>query len=111
MRAIVRYFILLPIAVLFLAFSVANRHLVSVHIDPFAGVNDPSPVELPLFALLVLALVLGLLIGGTIVWFAEGKTRKAARVASREADRLRAEAAAKKDMTVAPAGVPALRPN
>jgi Lipopolysaccharide assembly protein A domain len=93
MHRLVRYLIVLPVALLFIAFSIANRSLVGVRLDPFAGLEEPAAVELPLFILLVCALVIGLIFGGGIVWFAQGKHRKAARIAQRETERLRQEAA------------------
>ena len=100
MRALVRYLIILPIALLFIAFSIANRQLVGVRLDPFAGLEDPAFLELPLFILLMASLLIGLILGGVIVWFAQGKHRKAARLAQRETERLRHEAAR---MAVVPA--------
>lgn len=92
MRTFLRYFIILPLALLFLAFSVSNRHMVNVRLDPFAADDAAAALSMPLFALILSAVVLGILIGGLTVWFAQGKYRKAARVARAEAERLRNEA-------------------
>jgi len=100
MRKLVRYLIILPVALVFIAFAVANRTEVGVRLDPFAALDEPPVIELPLFVVLVCALLVGLVLGGALVWFAQGKHRKAARLAQREAERLRHEAAR---MAAAPA--------
>ena len=93
MRTFMRYFVFLPLALLFLAFSVANRHVVNVRLDPFAAQESAAALSMPLFALILSALVLGVLIGGLTVWFSQGRYRKAARLARAESERLRNEAA------------------
>lgn len=93
MRRLVRYLIILPVALVFVAFAIANRMDVGVRLDPFAGMDEPPVIELPLFVVLVCALLVGLMLGGLMVWFSQGKHRKAARLAQRETERLRQEAA------------------
>ena len=107
MRTFMRYFVFLPIALLFLAFAVANRHLVNVRLDPFAAEDAAAAVSMPLFILILSALILGILIGGLTVWFSQGKFRKSARLARVEADRLRNEAL----NTAKPVTLPVIAPH
>ena len=93
MRAIVRYLIILPIALLILAFSIANRHVVNVFFDPFAAPADPADLELPLFVIILAVAVLGILLGGLLVWVGQSRHRRNARQAQREIERLRSEVA------------------
>ena len=79
----------LPIAVVILAFAFANRQDVSVSFDPFSG--DPA-MTAPLYGLLFLTLLVGVIVGGTATWFAQGRNRRRARLAEDSADRWRAEA-------------------
>jgi uncharacterized integral membrane protein len=76
--------VLLPIAVVLIALAVANRAPVAFTLDPFNPGNPALTVQLPLFVLLFLALVLGLVIGGTATWIRQGRYRKAARQWNRE---------------------------
>lgn len=107
MRTFLRYFIFLPLALLLLVFCVANRHFVNVRLDPFAADDAAAALSMPLFALILTSLVLGVALGGVTVWLAQGKYRKAAKTARAEADRLRTEAA----KSVQPAPVPMIAPH
>ncbi|HET7715225.1 MAG TPA: LapA family protein [Bauldia sp.] len=92
MRRFLVLIILIPLAVVIVFFSVANRDNVTVSLDPF---STPSPAlffTAPLFVVLFGALVLGLLIGGIATWVRQGRWRRAARNAESEAERLRVEA-------------------
>lgn len=86
-----------PVALLVIAFSVANRHLVIFSYDPLGGADPALQVRLPLFLLLLAALLLGILAGGLAAWWRQGKWRRTARESAhlaarrqREADELRA---------------------
>ena len=87
LRKIVAIVILLPLAVLMIAFAVANRHIVTVSLDPFGG--SDSGLSLPLFVLIILLLIIGVLIGGLAAWVRQGKWRGAARRAERQLQALR----------------------
>jgi uncharacterized integral membrane protein len=87
LRKIVAALILVPLAVIIIAFAVANRQVVTVSLDPF-GANEPA-VTLPLFALVILLLIIGVLIGGVAAWLRQGKWRHTARRLEREAQHLR----------------------
>lgn len=85
--------ILVPVGLIVLAFSIANRQLVPVSFDPFSN-TDASTAFLtaPLFVLLFMALIIGVVIGGIATWFTQGTNRRRARIARDEADRWREEA-------------------
>jgi uncharacterized integral membrane protein len=85
--------ILVPIAIVILALAIANRQMVSVSFDPFSSPDSSSAaVTAPLFILMFLALMVGVIIGGVATWFTQGTNRRRARVASDEAERWREEA-------------------
>jgi uncharacterized integral membrane protein len=96
LRKILAVLILLPLAILIVALAVANREVVTVTFDPFGG-NDPAlALRAPLFVLVFIFVLIGVIIGGVAAWLNQRKWRRAARrfereaaVAGAEADRLR----------------------
>jgi uncharacterized integral membrane protein len=93
LRKIVAAVILVPLAVLIVAFAMANRQTVTVSFDPFSAQSPAAAVTLPLFALVLGVLIIGVVIGGAASWFRQGKWRRSARWLEREAATLRAELA------------------
>lgn len=90
MRKLFNYIFLLPLAVVLILFSVANRQNVRFSLDPLNSETPALSVELPLFVFLFVAVVLGMLLGGFLVWLSQGKHRKALRDKTQEATRLQA---------------------
>lgn len=92
MRWVFRLLVLLPIALVLLSFSVANRHFVKLSLDPLPLNDIEGPyLELPLFLLLFAAGALGVLAGGMIVWFRQGRYRRQLRDARGEAAEARGQ--------------------
>ncbi|MCO5064069.1 MAG: LapA family protein [Rhizobiaceae bacterium] len=81
--------VLVPLAVVLIAFAVANRAAVPMTFDPFNPGNPALTVEWPLFVVLFLALALGLVIGGVATWLGQGRHRKLARQRGIEAEALK----------------------
>jgi uncharacterized integral membrane protein len=94
LRTIVAAVILIPLAIVIVAFAVANRQLVTLSLDPFSTERPASSVSLPLFALVIGLLILGVVIGGVATWLNHGRWRRAARRFEREVQALRGEIAA-----------------
>ncbi|WP_439401904.1 lipopolysaccharide assembly protein LapA domain-containing protein [Bradyrhizobium sp. DASA03068] len=93
MRKFLTALIVIPLGLILVAFAVANRHFVTVSFDPFIA-DDPSlSITLPLFLLLILAAALGVVAGGSAVWFGQRRWRRAARRNDAEARIARAELA------------------
>jgi len=92
MKAFFKALVLVPVALIVVLFSVANRAPVRVSLDPISRDAPAFALDLPLFAVILAAIAVGILIGGFASWLAQGKHRKAARVNRREADKLRNEA-------------------
>lgn len=88
-RKFVWLFLVLPAGVLLVALALANRHGVRLNLDPFSSENPFLAIEAPLFVYLLGALLLGLVLGGSLTWLKQGRWRKAARQGEREADTLR----------------------
>ncbi|MCL2713614.1 MAG: lipopolysaccharide assembly protein LapA domain-containing protein [Alphaproteobacteria bacterium] len=92
MRKILTTPILALLSVMLVIFAVANRHPVTVSFDPFLG-NDPAlSVALPLFVVLILVAILGVIAGGSAAWLGQRRWRRAARRHAREARLLKAAA-------------------
>ncbi len=93
MKTLVRLFVVLPVALVIVLFAVANRHMVTVSLDPFPGNDIQGPsITAPLFLVQFLAALAGVLAGGAAVWLSQGRYRKAAREAHATAERARMEA-------------------
>ncbi len=91
MRKILSVLIGLPIAILLVLFAVANRGPVVLSLDPFAAQNPAIAFELPLFLVVFLALMSGVLVGGVADWLRQGRYRREARARRSEVRRLEAE--------------------
>ena len=93
MAKILKLLVLVPVAILILAFAIANRQTISVSFDPFSNPDVSTAfVTAPLFILLFLALIVGVILGGIATWFTQGVNRRRARAARDEADHWRDEA-------------------
>jgi uncharacterized integral membrane protein len=93
MRKFFTGLVLIPLAVIFIVFAVANRHLVKVSFDPFNS-SDPSvALTMPLFAVIIAAVIVGVLAGGIMTWFKQRHWRRSARLNETEARQARAELA------------------
>ena len=87
MTRFLKNLVLIPIAVVMVALAVANRHVVTLSLDPFSPTDQPAlTLEAPLFWFLFAAIALGIFIGGVASWAKQGKWRKEARSKRREAD-------------------------
>jgi uncharacterized integral membrane protein len=88
----VKLIILVPVALALVVLSVANRHAVTLALNPFRPEDQLLSVSLPLFVLVFLALIVGVLIGSVVTWFAQGSYRKQAREEAQQARKWREEA-------------------
>ena len=89
MRRVLFLVILVPLAIVIVVLSVANRGPAIFSLDPFGG--NALSFSAPLFVFLFAALLLGIVVGGSAAWLRQGKWRQAARVERAEAMRLRGE--------------------
>ena len=84
-------------AVVLLGFAFANRHFVTVSFDPFASIDNAAlSIEAPLFAVAIVAAMLGVVAGAFATWLSQGRHRRAWRHSRHEADKWRAQAEALK---------------
>jgi uncharacterized integral membrane protein len=85
------------VALVLLGFAFANRNLVTVSFDPFASSDNAAfSIAAPLFAVAVVAAMLGVVAGACATWLSQGRHRRAARHGRNEANKWRAQAEALK---------------
>jgi uncharacterized integral membrane protein len=88
-RKIVTAVILVPLAAIIIAFAVANRQIVTVSFDPFDAAQPAYAASLPLFVLIFVLVIIGVLVGGIATWLRHSRWRWAARRAENENRELR----------------------
>lgn len=82
MKRLLTWIVLPPVAVVLIAFAVANRTPVRVM---------PLDFSLPLYAVVMVAAFMGLVVGAAGAWVGGRKWRRLAREKRRQAERLEAE--------------------
>src|ERR1043166_641597 len=98
LRKIVRTLVLVPLAILIVVLAVANRNAITISLDPFSSAAPALSVTLPLFLVILLAVIAGVILGGTAAWFRQAKWRRTARHLSGRLRAKEAELAAKRRM-------------
>lgn len=93
LRKIFNVLVILPLAILFVVFAVANRHIVTLSFDPFNSSDPALGVSLPLFVVIIAVAIFGVIAGGIATWFGQRRWRRAARQHEAEARHARTELA------------------
>ena len=88
----IKLVILVPVAVALVVLSVANRHAVTLALNPFRPDDKVLSLSVPLFMLVLAALIVGVVLGSLVTWLAQGRYRKRARDEASEARKWREEA-------------------
>jgi uncharacterized integral membrane protein len=91
LRKIVMATVLIPLVVILVGFAVVNRQAVTVSFDPFDQAQPAYTLTLPLFGMVFLLVILGVLIGGIAAWLRQGRWRRTARRLDVEVRALRGE--------------------
>jgi len=94
------------LGLIFVTFAVANRHLVTVSFDPFNSANPSVSASMPLFALIIVVAILGVIAGGCATWFGQRRWRRAARAHEADARTARAQLSELRSQTQASRGEP-----
>jgi uncharacterized integral membrane protein len=93
MRKFFTALIVIPLGLLFIVFAVANRHLVTVSFDPFNSRAPSIGATMPLFVVIIVVAILGVVAGGAATWFRQRHWRRAARQHEADAKQARTELA------------------
>jgi uncharacterized integral membrane protein len=91
MRKFLKALVLVPLAIVILAFAVANREIVRFTLDPLGLFDGALTFSAPLFALAFAVLIAGVIVGGVAAWLRQSQWRRATRLAENELRNLRAE--------------------
>ena len=78
-RSVVTAIIVVPLAIVVVAFAIANRQSVIVSFDPFSSTSPAYAATLPLFVLIFVLVILGVVIGGVAAWLRQAAWRRTAR--------------------------------
>lgn len=89
--------VFIPIAAAVIVFAVANRHAVTLELWPL-----PFAVDLPVYLAILGALVIGIVVGGSVQWAADTKWRRRARVSGRKASALARELSSAQETAARP---------
>jgi len=79
-------------AIVLITLALANRHSVTLKLDPFNPGQPVLDMHGQFFLFLFAALIAGVVLGGMATWFSQAKWRFTARTRTQEAMRWKAEA-------------------
>jgi uncharacterized integral membrane protein len=102
-RKILTVLVVVPLGLLLAVFMIANRHAVTVSLDPFGSDAPWLSATLPLFLVILICLLVGVIAGGTAAWLNQSRWRRAARRLGADARALRVEREALKGQLAAKA--------
>jgi uncharacterized integral membrane protein len=89
-RKIVTALLLIVLGLVLISFAVANRQIVTVSLDPFDQANPALVVSQPLYLVVFVVLIAGVVIGGCAAWLRQARWRRRARRAEAQFGSLRA---------------------
>lgn len=96
-KKIIRVVVFIPIALVLILLSIANRQSVTLALNPFEPTDALLSVSAPFFVFLFIALMIGMVLGSVITWFKQGKHRQRARVEAAESVKWHVEADRQKE--------------
>jgi lipopolysaccharide assembly protein A len=82
------WIIMVPVALAVISFAVNNREGVGIDLWP-----APYTLDVPVFAIVLISVVIGMMVGAIVAWFGGGKSRGRARAEARRATSAEREAA------------------
>lgn len=88
---IIAIIILVPLAIVIVAMAVANRAPVTVSFDPINTADPLYVAHVPLYLLMLVLLIGGVLIGGIAAWLKQGRWRRQSRRLGYELRRVNGE--------------------
>src|ERR1700731_2626417 len=90
-RKIVTALVLVFLALVLISFAVANRQIVTVSFDPFDHANPALVFAQPMYLLVFVLLIGGVVVGGCAAWLRQTKWRSRARRAEAQVSTLRSQ--------------------
>ena len=111
LRRAIWLLVALPAAIVLITLAVINRQAVRLILDPFRPDDPVISLVAPLYAYVLGALIVGVILGGSAAWVAQRRWRGMARRRAAEAVRWQAEAdRLTRDRDRSPPAEPALAP-
>jgi uncharacterized integral membrane protein len=101
-RKIVTALVLICLALVLISFAVANRQVVTVSLDPFDQGNPALVLTQPMYQLIFVLLIGGVVLGGCAAWLRQAKWRARARRAEAQLSALRAQSSEPSGASAAP---------
>lgn len=83
---IIRLALFLIAVVVGISIGISNKQPVTLQLEPI-----PFSIELPLFLVIFICFIAGIVFGGIVVWWRDGQVRKRARAAESRAGKLEKE--------------------
>jgi len=107
-KRIVNILVLVPVAIVLILMSVANRQSATLAFNPFDPSDAVMSLTAPFFVFLFMALMIGMVLGSLATWVKQGKHRTRARDNAHEAVKWHTEADRQKARATELAKIPAL---
>jgi uncharacterized integral membrane protein len=107
MKALLKWLLLVPVAVIVILLAIANRGPATVTFDPFSGADPQFSVTVPMFLILFAAVAIGVVLGGIASWLNQARYRREAREAKAAVARAEAEVKRLRAQTASYASLPA----
>ena len=82
---LINFIILVPIAIVLITLSVANRDIVTLILNPLDPHDTALSISAPFFVFIFIALMAGMTIGALVTRFRQGRYRKNARLKDQQA--------------------------
>ena len=79
LRKIFTAIVVIPLLVIVVGFAVANRQAVTISFDPFSATQPAYAVTLPLFVVIFILVIFGVIAGGFAAWLRQNSWRRSAR--------------------------------
>ncbi len=91
-----------PLAIIMAAIAIANRKPVLLSFDPFNAAQPAIAFNVPLFVIVLGAVLVGLILGGGSSYLAQSPSRRAARASDQKIKRLEREIEVQQAIIVRP---------
>ncbi len=81
------------LAMVILTLAVTNRQDVTLYLDPIAKKDVASAIQAPLYVVIFLCVMIGVVLGAISMWIGQGRWRRQAKARSGEVHKLKRELA------------------
>ncbi len=89
MTQFIRFAVFATISIVVLALAVANRHVVTLYLDPLSSRDISAAIEPPLFLVILLSAFAGVILGAFATWLSQGRWRRQAKIRGAETVKLK----------------------